>query len=191
MGSPKALLEYRGETFVSRLIRIFSKVCERVIVVAGIHAPAIKEHVGDSAMVVVNLDPDRGQLSSLQVALSEIRFPRVSRDAEGFLFTPVDCPIVDERTVAMLADRLRTGDAPFVIPKFNGKRGHPVCARGSTIAEFLALPATDETRAIVNQHANQIEYVDVEDAGVLADIDDLAAYARLTKDQITKGQLTK
>jgi molybdenum cofactor cytidylyltransferase len=186
MGSPKALLDYRDETFVSRLIRIFSIVCERVIVVAGVHAPAIQKHVGDSATVVVNPDPDRGQLSSLQTAL--VHLPK---HCQGFLFTPVDCPTVDERTVTMLADRLRTGDAPFVIPKFNGKRGHPVCARGSTIAEFLALPATDETRAIVNRHANQIEYVDVDDAGVLADIDDLAAYAQLTKEQIAKGQLAK
>jgi molybdenum cofactor cytidylyltransferase len=174
MGSPKALLDYRGETFVSRLIRVFSGVCEPVIVVAGVHGSAITEHVGGSAKVVINPDPDRGQLSSLQTALAV-----TPADCEGFLFTPVDCPTVDERTVAILMDRLRDGDAPFVIPRFSGKRGHPVCVRGSLIAEFLAQPPTDETRAIVNRHEAEIEYVDVPDAGVLADIDDMETYLHL------------
>ena len=38
MGSPKALLDYRGETFVGRLVRILSPVCDPVIVVLGYHA---------------------------------------------------------------------------------------------------------------------------------------------------------
>ena len=35
MGSPKALLEYRGETFLDRLTRIFAAHCDPVIVVLG------------------------------------------------------------------------------------------------------------------------------------------------------------
>lgn len=174
MGRPKALLDYRGETFVNRLVRVFSKVCDPVIVVAGIHADVIRQRVEDRAQVVINPDPDRGQLSSLQTALEQ-----VPKDCEGFLFTPVDCPTVDEVTLAIVTSRFRKSDAPFVIPQFNGKRGHPVCARGSMIAEFLALPPTAETREVVNRHESEIEYVEVPDAGVLADIDDLATYLLL------------
>ena len=36
MGSPKALLDYRGETFVNRLVRVLSGVCDPVIVVLGV-----------------------------------------------------------------------------------------------------------------------------------------------------------
>ncbi len=42
MGSPKALLEYRGETFIQRLVRVLSPVCGRVIVVLGYHAAEIR-----------------------------------------------------------------------------------------------------------------------------------------------------
>ncbi len=38
MGSPKALLDYRGETFIQRLVRVLSAVCDPVIVVLGYHA---------------------------------------------------------------------------------------------------------------------------------------------------------
>ena len=178
MGRPKALLDYRGETFLRRLIRIFSGVCDPVIVAAGYHEQAIRAHVGGAARVAVNPDPSRGQLSSLQSALAE-----VPADAEGFLFTPVDSPAVSEATVALLLARLREpsgdGPAPFVIPRFEGRRGHPVCAAQSTIAEFLALPPTAETRAIVNRHERDIVYLDVDDAGVLTDVDDPAAYRKL------------
>lgn len=176
MGSPKALLDYRGETFVDRLIRVFSRCCDPVIVVAGVHAGVIREGMDPCARLVINPDPDRGQLSSLQTALAE-----VPGDVAGFLFTPVDCPTVREETVAMLVDEFHKNGNPFVIPRYHGRRGHPVCVRGSLIAEFLALPPTAETRAVVNMYSDRITYVDVDDPGVLADVDDVEAYRKIAK----------
>jgi molybdenum cofactor cytidylyltransferase len=174
MGRPKALLEYRGETFVDRLIRIFSRQCDPVIVVAGYHADTIGAHVNGRAQFVVNPDPDRGQLSSLQTALM-----RVPGDSEGFLFTPVDSPVVGDATVALLIETVRAGDVLIAIPRYGGKRGHPVCGARAMIPEFLALPATAETRLAIDSRADRIAYIDVDDSGVLADIDDLDAYRKL------------
>ena len=182
MGSPKALLEYRGETFVARLVRIFAKFCDPVIVVAGRHADQIRAAV--NVPVVVNSDPDRGQLSSLQAALMDL-FPVGQAVAfqppvvPGFLFTPVDCPAFQESTVSSLIESFRRNAAPFVIPKYRGKRGHPVLVKGSLAHEFLALPPTEETRVVVNRYADAIRYIDLDDAGVLADVDDPEAYRAL------------
>jgi molybdenum cofactor cytidylyltransferase len=172
MGSPKALLQYQGETFVARISRIFSKFCNPVIVVAGRHADLIR--AGLSAQVGVNPDPDRGQLSSLQTALSEL-----PATLDAFLFTPVDCPTFHESTVSTLIDSFRQDSAPLVIPKYGGKRGHPVLVKGSLAQEFLALAPTEETRVVVNRYADAIRYLDVDDAGVLADVDDPEAYRAL------------
>jgi molybdenum cofactor cytidylyltransferase len=176
MGSPKALLDYRGETFVGRLVRVFSRFCDPVIVVAGIHADLIRARMDRRARLVINPDPDRGQLSSLQTGLAE-----VPQDAAGFLFTPVDCPTVREETIETLRDAFRKNGTLFAIPRYRGRRGHPVCVRASLIAEFLALPPTAETRAVVNAHADRITYVDVDDPGVLADVDDVEAYRKIAK----------
>src|SRR5262249_39848884 len=70
MGTPKALLDYRGETFLDRLIRVTGAVCDPVIVVLGHHAQEIRGRVKSAAHFVVNPDPERGQLSSLQTALA-------------------------------------------------------------------------------------------------------------------------
>jgi len=174
MGSPKALLEYRGETFAGRLVRVLSKVCNPVIVVLGYHAAAIRERV--TATVVINPDPDRGQLSSLQCALAA-----VPPDADGFLFTPVDCPTVDEKTLADLVRILGKCNDAIVIPRFEGRRGHPVCVSRSLMPAFLSLAPTEQTRNVVNQHADRVIYFDVIDPGVLADIDDPEAYRALAQ----------
>jgi CTP:molybdopterin cytidylyltransferase MocA len=67
----------------------------------------------------------------------------------------------------------------FVIPSYRGHHGHPVCAACELLAEFLALPPTGQAREVVHRHIAQTQYIDVEDAGILVDVDDAAAYRRL------------
>jgi molybdenum cofactor cytidylyltransferase len=169
MGTPKALLDYRGETFLDRLIRVLGCVCDPVIVALGYHAEEIRAQAHGRAQFVVNPDPSRGQLSSLQAALAEI-----PDDADGFLFLPVDCPAAEPETVRRIVEAFHSTDALLVIPRFEGRRGHPVCARRELISEFLALPAEGQAKEVVRGHA--AHYLDTIDAGVLSDIDDPEAY---------------
>jgi CTP:molybdopterin cytidylyltransferase MocA len=176
MGTPKALLDYRGETFVGRLVRVLGETCLPVIVVLGYHAEALREQVPGAAKVVFNPDPSRGQLSSLQTGLAAL-----PSEADGFAFIPVDSPAVEAGTVARLARAFeqRRASTLFVIPRQSGKRGHPVFAARSIAAEFLGLPPTAEAREVVHARVNRTEYVDVEDAGIFIDVDDPEAYRRL------------
>lgn len=176
MGRPKALLDYQGETFVGRLVRVLGTSCHPVIVVLGYHAEVLRREVPASAQIVVNPDPARGQLSSLQTGLAAL-----PAEADGFAFIPVDCPAVSEATVAKLARAFeqRHAETRFVIPRQSGKRGHPVLAARSIVAELLALPPAAEAREVVHAHVERTEYVDVDDAGIFADVDDPEAYRRL------------
>ena len=182
MGSPKALLEYRGESFVQRLVRVLSPVCGRVVVVLGYHAAEIRPGIPGSAFVAINSDPERGQLSSLQTGLAAL-----PAEAEGFLFMPVDSPAVESETVERLADEFRQRDPAtlLVIPRIqtpNGpKRGHPVFAARAIAEELLALPPTAMASDVIHGHIPQTVYVDVNDPGILTDIDDREAYRRLSE----------
>jgi molybdenum cofactor cytidylyltransferase len=178
MGSPKALLDYRGETFIGRMTRVYTEFCSPVIVVLGYHAAAIRPATPASATVVTNPAPERGQLSSLQTALAEM-----PSEAEGFLFAPVDSPAIDPATVALLAEefRRRGPDTRFVIPRYHGQHGHPVFAARAIAEEILALPATAQARDIVHRYVGKTLYIDVTDSGILTDVDDAAAYRELTE----------
>jgi molybdenum cofactor cytidylyltransferase len=176
MGSPKALLEYRGETFLNRLIRVLSPFCNPVIVVLAHHADAIRASADPRARFVVNPDPDRGQLSSLQTALVEVPL-----SVDGFFFVPVDCPAAEPATVSLLAEAAARRDLAtlLMVPQFQGKHGHPVFAAAPLIQEFLALAPTAQARQVIHSHKSATRYIDVDDPGILADIDDIEAYRRL------------
>jgi molybdenum cofactor cytidylyltransferase len=178
MGSPKALLEFQGETFLDRLIGLFSPRCSPVIAVLGAQRQIVRAGLRRSgvALLVENPDFRLGQLTSMQCGLRA-----VPAGADGVLFTLVDHPAVAPATIAALLDMPLDSDAPspFRIPRFDGRRGHPVWFSNSLIPEFLALPAGSSAREVVTQYASEIAYIDVDDPGILADVDDPAAYASL------------
>jgi molybdenum cofactor cytidylyltransferase len=178
MGSPKALLEYRGETFLDRLIRIIGQVSDPVVVVLGYRSDELQSSAKGRARFTINPDPERGQLSSLQTALRSL-----PPESEGFLFIPVDCPAIEEATVRLLADAFarRNPDTLFVIPRYGDKRGHPVFAAPLIAAELLQLPPAGQAREVVHRYVDRTVYVDVDDPGILTDIDDPAAYRQLTE----------
>ena len=178
MGSPKALLDYRGETFIERLVRLFSHVCDPVIVALGYHAAQIRPRIEGRAEIVINPDPDRGQLSSLQTALAALP-PRAS----GFLFTTVDCPAVEPQTLTRIvtAFQRRTPATLLVVPSYRGRHGHPVCAAAPLAEEFLALAPSAQAREVVHAHLAQTVYVEVDDPGILVDVDTAEAYRRMTE----------
>jgi molybdenum cofactor cytidylyltransferase len=172
MGSPKPLLTYRGETFLDRLVGLFAARCSPVIVVLGAAADEVRAGAGRPAVFVVNQDYASGMTVSLQCGLRA-----VPMEADGVLFTLVDHPAVAEATVDRL---LSHGAGRLRVPRYQGKRGHPIWFGSGLIAEFLALPAAGAAREVVRAHTVETEFIDVDDPGVTADIDDRDAYLRLT-----------
>lgn len=171
MGAPKALLPYRGETFLDRLIRVLGGSCEPVIVVLGHDSATIRRAVREAARFVENRDYRLGQLTSLQAG-----FAAMPEDAPFCLFTLVDHPAVSEQTVAALVNAT---DAPVAVPRFEGRRGHPVRLRAEVAREILALPPEGQAKTVIRSHSAQTLYLDVDDPGVVDDIDDPDAYQRL------------
>ena len=96
---------------------------------------------------------------------------------EWFPATTNDCPATIPGGTAPLVHTPR----PLVrVPRYQGRRGHPIWFSRQLIAEFLDLPELGAARDIVRNRAAQTEFLDVDDAGILADIDDAEAYGRLT-----------
>lgn len=178
MGCPKPLLAYRGETFLDRLIGVLGSRCSPVVVVLGHDAEAIRAGCrrADEAMFAINENWREGQLSSMQCGLRA-----VPAGAGGVMFTPADFPAITDETVAALAARFERGGAPLVIPRYRQRRGHPVCCSRALIAEFLSLPPDSQAREVIHRHAAEAVYIDVDDPGVLLDVDDPEAYHNLIR----------
>jgi molybdenum cofactor cytidylyltransferase len=176
MGSPKALLRFQNETFLDRLVRVFSGVCHPIIVVVGEHAHQIRSGIerGRDVLFTENPDPERGMLSSLQCGLA-----LVPADAEAAMFLPVDHPNIEAVTVETLAERFRSERAPVIVPTYAGEHGHPVCIARPLIDELLALPPDAKASDVIHRHVARTSYIEVLDQAVVTDVDDPAAYADL------------
>ena len=176
MGTAKALLRLNGETFLDGLIGLFSEVASPVVVVLGHQAEQIRSGVerGAAARFVVNPDPERGMLSSLQCGLEA-----VPPGAEAAMFTPVDHPNIEKATLEMLIGRFEAERAPVTIPMYRGEHGHPVLIARPLIAELLSLATSAQASDVIHRYRTGTSYVEVNDSAVTTDIDDRAAYAEL------------
>ncbi len=177
MGSPKALLRLDGKTFFDRMVAALECCCEPVIAVLGHHEEAVRRGVRSAAAVrfVVNPDPDRGMLSSLQCGLRA-----VPSEAAAAIFCPVDYPLVKAATVRALAEAFRAQPAAAVIvPAFRGRHGHPVLVGRPVIGELLALASEASPREAIRRFREATLYVETGDPGILRDVDTPADLRRL------------
>jgi molybdenum cofactor cytidylyltransferase len=174
MGTPKALLTFAGETFLDRLIGIFEPVCSKVVVVLGHSGDTIRAGLSRTAEFAVNPDPERGQLSSLQCG-----FHALHQDHGAVFFTPVDYPGIRPETVAAIQSAMKVGDAA-VVPAYRGRHGHPVLIAPQLVSEFLDLGISATARDVMHRHTERTRYIEVDDPGILLDVDDPEAYRALT-----------
>jgi molybdenum cofactor cytidylyltransferase len=173
MGRPKALLPYRGATFLSAIVDTLQPYCSPVIIVLGAHSQEILDAAGDAGIFVTNKDYLLGQITSMQCGLRA-----APPETEGVILSLVDHPAVTQSTIEALLSAVSESEL-VRIPRFDGRRGHPIWFSNQLIPEFLKLPPSTSAREVVDRHAGETRYVDVDDPGILADIDDPAAYARL------------
>lgn len=179
MGRPKALLEFEGESFLDRQIRLYASLGAKVVCVLG-HDPvpvARGLRRAADAVLVLNPAPEAGQLSSLQCGLRAM-----CPDTEAFFFTPADSPGVRPETLAALLDAFDPEAADFVQPQFSGRHGHPVLAAARTAAGFLALAPENSARTLIWRSRRR--FVEVADPLVLADVDTPEAYQKLAEGRI-------
>lgn len=175
MGTPKALLDAGGRTFIERVIHAHrSGGCSEVLVaLPTLDGPIAARAVEAGARVVKNPSPEDGPIGSLRASI------RVLDDAiEGISFCPVDHPLIHEDTVRELIEVFRQTQAPLVVPTFNGKRGHPVLFRRMLFEGLLNDALPEGARTVVHRHLDDTASVPVDDEGTVIDINDMTAYRR-------------
>jgi molybdenum cofactor cytidylyltransferase len=177
MGQDKALLTYQGRTFLETIVATLRATgIERLAVVLGHHAEKIQQAVKlEGVETVINRDYVRGQTSSLQAGLRALESPSL----EAIVLCLVDHPLVSEETVRALIASFRERDAHVVIPIFRNQRGHPVVISRTLFEELLRLSPDEGADTVIRKYRDATQFVDVNDSGILLDVDDPETYHRL------------
>ena len=177
MGTDKALLRYRGRTFLETILQTLRDAgVERIAVVLGHHAEEIQRALNlQDVQVVINRDYTRGQTSSLQAGLQVL----ADAEIEALVLCLVDHPVVPAEVIRQLVAAFRNSGAPVVIPTYEGQRGHPVVISRALFEELSALGPGDAANAVIRKHRDRTHFLAVADGGILLDVDDPATYRRI------------
>lgn len=182
--TPKALLRPEAGTSVVRLIvaSAFAAGAERTIVVLGAHAESVRRELdGTSAVGVVHPRWATGRTGSVKAGLAA----RGGRPGWVLLW-PVDHPFVRAGTVRSLFDSARTSfegggkggvPAAWLVPTYQGKRGHPVLLSEQAQREVLTYGDDEPLFRYPRGHPGEVREVAVLDPGILENIDTPEAWA--------------
>ena len=183
MGSPKALLPSPdGRPFVSRIVDTLREagIVELVVVTGRDHDALVKvltESARVPPLITRNLDPSRGQLSSLWVGMDAVVRP----DTEAILVTLVDVPMITVSTVTRVVTAWQRTRAPIVRPAIGDRHGHPVIFDRAVLDMLRAAPIDVGAKAVIRVHEHELLNVPVDDEGSLVDIDTRDDYRKLSR----------
>lgn len=175
MGTPKALLPYRGGTFLEHLLKVTDhpRIGWRRVVL-GADAQAIAEGVKLPAdEFVINENWEAGQLSSIQAAVRSL-----PGGTDGMLLCLVDHPLISRELVGALVERFYETDKSIVLPVYKGRRGHPVIFASRLYEELLNAPLETGARAVVWAHSEEVCEMETSEEGCVLNLNDPDALAK-------------
>ncbi len=140
-----------------------------VVVTSAEVAPLAERLLGAERVLRVAPQRKRGVGDSIAAGVAS------QPSASGWLVLPGDMPRVRPQTFLRVAEALQTHAVAYA--QLRGRRGHPVGFSAELYSELVSLTGDDEARRLVARYP--AEAVEVDDVGVLQDIDTLQDLALL------------
>lgn len=175
MGSCKQLLPLAGNTVIGRCIgALVSGGAAEIVVVVAEEGNGVAEAVCEYPVrTVVNREFEGDMASSVRAGRDAL-----TAVAKGVIVSLCDYPLVSAGTISGLVTL--HGDSPgsIIIPCHQGRRGHPLLFPRQILDEL----ADDLIlRDLVRKESNRTRCLDVDDPGVLLDMDTPEDYRRICR----------
>ncbi len=176
IGGPKANLKLGDSTFLECCLSMISELQFgfSVVVVNSAIAQTAKQLLPNHYSLLVNSEPQSGQMGSLRLALEA--------GAAKFRWTLVllvDLPGVNKTTITSLVTNARQQPSFFWVPSYQGRRGHPVIYCQSMYGDLLTGPSDRGARWAVQRHIDLRREVSVDDPFILRDVDTPSDYQEI------------
>ena len=166
-GQPKALADTGSGAWVRRAVDALS-ACDRVVVVIGAEADAVRAVLPTGVDVVVNPDHATGMGSSLRAGLGAVEVA----GAEAALVMLVDLPDVGRAVVDRVLGAVDRSDPTRTLARaaYDGRPGHPVLiGRGHFAGVMAAARGDSGAREYLAGHRTDV--VECGDIGSGRDVD--------------------
>lgn len=179
-GTFKMALEFNNKTIIENCVETMHAFCSKVYVVTGYKSYIIEKILKDkynNVFIVNNTSYEEGMFTSVREGIRHI-------GGDKFFITPGDYPDIRKSTYEKLLEASSSNKkqateiieeiVPVIVPEFNGRRGHPILIDSIYKDEILNEKAYKSLRDFVNNKG--VKLVQVEDSGILMDVDTLEDY---------------
>jgi molybdenum cofactor cytidylyltransferase len=169
MGEPKMLLHWGKVRVIEHVISTFLRAgIKDIVVVTGGARHEVERAVEEYPVRTrYNAEHATGEmLSSLQNGLRAL-----SPQAEAALVGLGDQPQVEERIIRLICEAYRESESRLVVPSFHKRRGHPWLVKRPLWGELLGMEPPQSPRDFLGRYSSEIQYVNVDTASILADLD--------------------
>jgi len=179
MGSPKALLDWKGSPLIVSRIKTLNKTNQAVIVVLGAYADQIIAHIKTlNCSYVINENWNDGMGSSIAFGVDYLK--RYFNSIDGIIITTIDQPLVDENHLSKLINRFKKSQKQLLVSKSNQNwKGIPALFDAYYIEELCKLQGDSGAKIIIQNNMRNVLSVDGGDQ--LIDIDTPEDYKALIK----------
>ncbi len=177
-GAKKQLLKFEGATLLETVVgRFLESKVDDVVVVLGYAAKEIRTNSDfGRARVVINRDYAQGLSTSLKAGIDA-----VNPAAQAAVVALGDQPLISVLTIDLLVEKYLESGGPIVAPFYQRRRGNPVLFDKSLFSELRNIHGDTGAKASLEMHADKVVKVQIDDIGVLFDIDTQDDYGRLLK----------
>ncbi len=98
------------------------------------------------------------------------------QDYEGAMFFLGDQPMLEEETICQLVEAWEADKEKIVVPTYQGQRGNPTIFPKWTFSALMKLTGDAGPRAMLEEYPERVCFVEVEDPGIVLDLDTEEAY---------------
>jgi molybdenum cofactor cytidylyltransferase len=176
MGSPKMLLPWGNTTVIGQVIStLWQAKMTDIRIVTGANQDEIKHLISDKHVkFVFNSEYANGEmLISAQVGLSSL-----GEAVNAAIIVLGDQPQIQAQTIQLIVDAYLSRGSTLIVPSYQLRRGHPWLIDRSLWDVVLNLKPPDTLRDFLSRHNNVIDYINVESASVILDMDTPDEYQR-------------
>ncbi len=165
-GSDKRLHKVGGRPLLAHTLARYCEVFERVGVTLRPGESEI-ERLATAAGALPIAAPDAylGQGRSLAHGVAALA------DSDGLVIGLGDMPFVQASTLLAIAGALAQGAAQVIRPRCNGQTGNPIGFAPSMYDALTRITGDHGARDLLRSRSELVEYVELEDAGILRDVD--------------------
>lgn len=175
MGINKLLLKYKQKALIEYVIEnVISCNFYNTILVSQ-YEEVLWLGEEKNMEVVHNYNSHKGQSESIKLGI--INSPK----ADGYMFFTGDQPLMDVETINILMDSFNENCNLIIVPMYNKKRGNPVIFPRKYRDELLELKGDNGGRIVINNHLEDVKFLEVKNSWLLSDIDTEEDYERLIK----------